>query len=358
VSELRPPYAFPEEVIRDLDGRELWRGTGPLSRADLRGADLRRADLRSRRLFGGRLRGADLRGASLDGAGLVLVDLTGADLRTASLALDHCHGVSLRRADLRDVRGWILDGGGAGTTWDAPLDLCGADLRDATLTGLDERDFVIVDGATQLGKLAIPRAVDESLWLERASDGGWSSSPSSVLRDRIGRPALIGPEDRIDRLTERFDWGIDLSGCDFTRVDQSHLFSLGSCTLDGSDFSGVDLYSSMWMDVSARACDFSGADLRATRHDCDFRDAWFVGADLGYNGMGGRERWYDCDLRGARFAGANLCGTDLFSCRGEGTDLSGAYFDARTRFPRDVKRPPRGAYERPLPWFERDDPRR
>jgi len=169
--------------------------------------------------------------------------------------------------------------------------------------------------------------------------------------------AMIGPSTDVGHVAESNAHLVDLSGCSFRGIDHHVLFDLSFCTVDGSDFSGVDLYSTLWFQVSARACDFSEAELSASPNDCDFRDSWFDGANLGYNGMGGRETWTGCDLRGARFAGADLCGTDLFACRGEGADFSGAFYDARTRFPKDVKGPPRGAHERPLPWFERDDRR-
>lgn len=352
MSELRPPFTFPEEVIRDLDGRELWRGVGPVCRADLRGLDLRGADLRKRHLRGARLRGSNLAGAELEWVDLTHADLTGADLRGATLWTDELVGLSLRNADLR--RSNVNWSSGEKQTWRAPVDLCGADLSTSSY-GFGELECCVFDDRTRFSPNRPSAALHVRDWIAAAEEGGWRSSPFTRLRDRIGRVAWVGTKS----LDEEAEGGglrtIDLSGVDFRLDDPSRLRILDQFVLDGCDLVGIDLYWALWQGVSARRADFGrGAFEGSSFHDCDLRESWFIGASLGWDNMGGNTRWEGCDLRGARFTGADLCGADLSTCDLDGAELSGAAIDPATSFPRGTPMERWHFEERPLPFWKRD----
>jgi hypothetical protein len=108
--------------------------------------------------------------------------------------------------------------------------------------------------------------------------------------------------------------GVDLSGTNLRGVD------LGQADLRRAVLAGADL----------RGANLAGADLRAGR----LQSAFLQGADLQGADL------ENADLRtavmtDANLAGANLTGTILACCHDEkrSTDLRGARYDVRTRWP-------------------------
>ncbi|QDU85820.1 Secreted effector protein PipB [Planctomycetes bacterium Pla163] len=359
-----PVHAFPTEVIVDLDGRELWRGVGPLCRADLRGVDLRRADLRERNLRRARLAGANLHGANLEASDLFMADLTGADLREAKLNCCDLGAASLRDADLRDATGYVDT-----DHWpfeDLLTDLSGADVRGSFESDLEDKPFLFDDRTRHSGGFAISShgRIHIDAWLDLQRTKKLDRMPTAALRDRLGRVAWtsLRMPGSSGRSTDDYDCDVELddeelSGCAFD--DEQKVRRLNRTNLDGCTFSYEVLYWGSWSEVRARHSDFRGIELGGTLHkECDFRGSSFVGSNIGYDGLGGNSEWTDCDLRDCDFRYATLEGADLSRSKVEGSRFEFATYDASNVFPDGFDPKAHGMLEQPLPhWkIEKDDP--
>lgn len=243
-----------------------------LATRNLRGADLRTLRLAGVRIEDADMRGADLRGVDFRGARLIETDLAGADLRGAQLRgcfYDRCTDWP---------RGFDPEAHGARL-----VGTC-ADLRRADLAGADLRGMRPV----------------------------WAS-----LRGANLRGACLN--------------GVDLDGAHLDQAcARGGLFrsaNLFHATLEEADLSGADL-----TDANLSAADMDRANLRG---------AVLRGCRLG------RARLRGADLRGANLSDA-LMGRLLWGgitldelppeacehgCDGYVAILTGAVYDARTRWP-------------------------
>jgi uncharacterized protein YjbI with pentapeptide repeats len=118
---------------------------------------------------------------------------------------------------------------------------------------------------------------------------------------------------------------------DTTRLDPKwrRVWELGSGRPGSRHLHGADLRNAFLFWVSLRGADLSGADLRSAMLNwADLRQADLRGADL--RGSCLRK----AHLEAAHLEGADLRGADLFGWKGrEPASLTGAHYDARTRWP-------------------------
>jgi uncharacterized protein YjbI with pentapeptide repeats len=131
-----------------------------------------------------------------------------------------------------------------------------------------------------------------------------SNSETIVVRDEFGE--------------EVFRWEVPEGQSGFSGADLQGAV-LDGAQLRGADFSGADLYWATFCDANLEDSSFRNACLRgAILQGARLRGSDLEGADLGLDKAGG-----STDLQGA----------DLRDCNLFRTNLEGAQYDERTRFP-------------------------
>jgi uncharacterized protein YjbI with pentapeptide repeats len=113
---------------------------------------------------------------------------------------------------------------------------------------------------------------------------------------------------------------VEPSANGFEGADLSGLQALFVTNLRGTSFKGASLYWANLYSSDFSGCNFEGANLAgASMREAKFVGANFRNAYLGLDNLGG-----STDLQGADLTDAVL----------EGANLTGARYDARTKFPR------------------------
>jgi uncharacterized protein YjbI with pentapeptide repeats len=303
--------------------------------ATLTGATLTGQDLRVCELTGAHLHNAILQNVKLQGAVLdPLIDLSGADLRGARLSGATLAAVNLSGADLRNAQmdnanlaGANLSGSDLRNAEMNNADLSGADLSGTNFSGLDLRRTAFGSKPTfstdprhltDFSHATLPFSVIGLNWSYLNLEG---TKIVSLPVDSAGHYSLPGLRAVAANLSA---W--DFSGADLRRGDDVATFS--GAILIGANFSGSDCTGAM----------FDGATLggggeqtpatmaEATLFDVSFRDAQLSGVNFS-----GAMLWgSSATVSGATMTGVDMSNaylTDLDLSNVEGANMAGVVFD-------------------------------